>query len=336
MLTSPPSQSHHPKSAFTLVELLVVITIIGILISLLLPAVQSAREAARRLQCSNNLKQLSLAWLNHESSVGFLPSGGWGSYWGPHPDRGFGKRQTGSWGYSVLPFIEQMALYQLGAGGTEAQIQAANKVRIETPLACWNCPSRRPAIAYPMYDKLASWVYNPLPCSDSSARLSAAVRSDYAANGGQSFVSFGVGPTSLSQGDSGGFTFPDASGTTGVNFVRSEITMANIRDGASNTYMIGEKSVSPDLYNTGSSYGDDQSIYVADDFDNVRWTGNGPPYQDQAGSDASALFGSAHESGCNMAFCDGSVRTVSYSISHDVHICLGNRNDGVALDSSSF
>ncbi len=336
MLISPRSQSHHPKTAFTLVELLVVITIIGILISLLLPAVQSAREAARRLQCSNNLKQLSLAWLNHESSVGFFPSGGWGSYWGPHPDRGFGKRQTGSWGYSILPFIEQMALYQLGAGGTEAQIQTANKTRIETPIACWNCPTRRPAIAYPMYDQLASWVYNPLPCADSSARLATAVRSDYAANGGQSFISFGVGPASLSQGDSGIFPFPDAAGTSGVNFVRSEITMANIRDGASNTYMIGEKSVSTDLYNTGVSIGDDQSVYVADDFDNVRWTGPGAPYQDQAGVNAYALFGSAHSSGCNMAFCDGSVRTISYSISLDVHYCLGNRNDGTALDSSNF
>lgn len=327
---------HRLQQGFTLVELLVVITIIGILISLLLPAVQSAREAARRIQCANNLKQLALGCLVHEQAHGFFPTGGWGWHWVGDPDMGFDIRQPGGWIYNILPYIEQSALRDLGLGVTDAAVKKEKlKQLTETPLAVLACPSRRRAVASPPKD----W-WAPIN-ANVSMRLA---KTDYAACAGNPAVTdLMAGPSSITEGLSASYSWPACDGSSkdcnGISFQRSMVTMADVRDGSSNTYMLGEKYLKPESYagSSGSSYdsGDNEAAYTGYNRDFYRST-RFIPLQDRPGYDYVWGFGSAHAAGFHAAMCDGSVRSFSYSIDPEIHRCLGVRNDGKALDASRF
>ncbi len=347
--------------AFTLVELLVVIAIIGVLVALLLPAVQAAREAARRSQCQNNLKQLALGCLNHHDAQKYFPTGGWGWYWVGDPDRGFGKEQPGGWIYNVLPFIEQNALHDLGKDGNkgrnQTQLMAAQQV-LGSPLDIITCPSRRTSQPFPY---TGGGIYNSL-----SPATTGAGRSDYAANSGTVWVepiwnaapaSNEFPPTYDTAATFNGWFYnrvrnlEQSTSTrqlTGVSYQWSEVASQHITDGTSNTYMVGEKYLDPAQYETGQDGGDNETWCTGFNNDNFRKTANGTPpaaltelvpHADTPNLNAPNLnhrFGSAHASGVNMAFCDGSIHLISFSIDWTIHRDLGDIADENPVDTSKL
>jgi prepilin-type processing-associated H-X9-DG protein len=304
-----------------LIELLVVIAIIAILIGLLVPAVQQVRESANRTQCANNLKQLGLACHTHHDTYKVLPSGGWGWNWVGDPDRASGAKQPGGWAYQVLPLIEQRTLRYLGQGGTLAQKQAAALQLLSTPLPLYVCPSRRSGGPYPSQGS-AYFV------GDSAHAVfpSSVARTDYAANAGSQLADeFFGGPSSLAQGDDPNYGWPSTAGCTGVIFQRSNIRLTDIRRGTSNVFLLGEKYLNPDNYETGWDPGDNESMYVGYDNDVYRTTFQGPQ-PDQNGYTNTFIFGSAHVAGFNMCYCDGSVRFIEYAIDMPTYQPSGSRN----------
>src|SRR5437868_1250420 len=144
-----PSQSPKQRTAFTLIELLVVIAIIAILIGLLLPAVQKVREAAARMECSNNLKQIGIGIHMHHDTYKFFPTAGWSDWTHPPTFIAPGQPATGvnqdaGWAYQILPFIEQDNVFKGGGGTTIAQCQI-NVIGAVIPI--YYCPARRIAKA---------------------------------------------------------------------------------------------------------------------------------------------------------------------------------------------
>jgi prepilin-type N-terminal cleavage/methylation domain-containing protein len=349
------------RRAFTLVELLVVITIIGMLMSLLLPAVQSARESARSVQCANNVKQLALGSLDHVNNMGFFPSGGWGYFWAGDPDRGAGMKQPGGWVYSVLPYMDQKNLWAVGAGLSATLKPAAMLPQLTTPLSFLYCPSRRPVT---LYTCSTTSLTSPTDLRNISYPSSVSTypnvsRTDYAMNAGdQGFDQLTAGPTTLAQGDTWALSpcsssmWPCTNGQSGgvkldgVSFLRSQITLGHFAaKGASNTYLLGDKYLDPDNYFSGADLGDNEWAMVGFD-DDIYRDASMPPMQDTRGytnvantSTSASLvspWGSAHPTAIHMAFCDGSVHEISYGIDLTTHQNLANRTSTAAIDPTKI
>jgi prepilin-type processing-associated H-X9-DG protein len=312
----------------------------------LLPAVQAAREAARRVQCQNHLKQIGLAALNHEEVHGFLPTGGWGWGWAGDPNRGFDRRQPSGLFFNALPYLEQTSLHDLGKVTATSPVGppvvvaavtfsprsanlAENKKRVETPVGTYHCPTRRRAVAYP-------YIHGS-PHVNVKPRANVVGRSDYAASSGTGTTAVNPRfPRGYPETLAGGDAAPESAwealhGTSddanGVIYRRSETTIADVRDGTSSTYLAGEKYVDPNYYANGHGYASDQGWDLGYDYDVNRWCG-GAPAQDRPGYYNGTIFGSAHAGTFNMLFCDGSVHAISYNIELETHRRLGNRKDG--------
>jgi prepilin-type N-terminal cleavage/methylation domain-containing protein len=319
------------RTAFTLVELLVVIAIIGVLVALLLPAVQAARESARRTQCNNNLRQIGLAFQNHHDVLQLFPDGG--ENWDPinyprtlvNGTPGTAPNQNWGWGYQILPYIEQTAVW---TAKTDADVRGAT-------IKSYFCPSRRKAMTIVVGTPA-------IPCG----------MLDYVGNGGtEAFKD----PIQTQIVNTIAVDIPGAAvgnGTDGTvvrrpgNFPnRSQsLRMAMITDGTSNTLLAGEKRLRPENLGKAQSH-DDQGFTSGWDRDEICW-GNVPPDIDRRGQDGFYQFGSAHPAAFNSVFCDGSVHIIRYNIQSNntptasqplgVWQRLCKRDDGLSMDDAGL
>jgi prepilin-type N-terminal cleavage/methylation domain-containing protein len=293
-----------PRAGFTLIELLVVIAIIAILVGLLMPAVQSAREAANRIQCTNNLKQLGLAMHLYENDFKALP-----------PTRLDDQGVT--WAYLILPYLEQNNLYK----NWDLSLSYFEQTPLarETPVPLYFCPSRRVPDSPPRL----SLSGDQLIKSDGSlgSQVPGAL-GDYAYSIGTTGADFmcqtpstplcyNVPPNGVGQ-------MAPAGHTKGVR-------IGQITDGTSNTLLVGEKHVPLGQFGQG---GWDNSLYDGAYFSSIgRSAGPAFPLA-QSIRDPGWKFGSYHTHVCQFAFADGSVHVLFDLIRPETLGRLSQINDG--------
>ncbi len=290
------------RRGFTLVELLVVIAIIGILVALLLPAIQAAREAARRTQCTNHLKQIGIAFQNHHDTYRYFPHGG--NHYSYPPDYGqglnpeVGPTQRAGWGFQILPFIEQELIWR-GEGGADAE--ACQRNAMGAAIGTFFCPSRRP----PMAVSGASW-YGP-------SGTYAHGMTDYAGS---------------NHGNTGLIVQINSNGAWANG---GPITTALVVDGTSNTLAVGEKRMN--IKALGTLQNDDNEGYTSGfDHDVMRYTDTAhDPRPDVRSGIGDQRFGSSHPGGFMTVFADGAVHFISYDIDGTNFANMGNRDDGAAI-----
>lgn len=288
-----------PHAGFTLVELLVVIAIIGVLVGLLLPAVQAAREAARRMQCSNNLKQLALALHNYHDTFRTFPGATVRTSGLPGEGQG---RHAWAWGASILPFIEQANLYnRLGVSlGTLHGRLLADRVNVmdamARPLQSFICPSDTGYQGSGQSHIDRKWHTGVFT---SATQFWPATSSYFASQG------------HIQSGNSG----------TGVLTLRQNIRIGHITDGTSNTFLIGERE-SKDCtggswvgtrLDGANSWDGDQAVFGYSR-PQINMSTRIVNYRQANGCGSG--FGSLHTGGCQFALSDGSVRFVSETINH--------------------
>lgn len=387
------------RFGFTLVELLVVIAIIAILVGLLVPAVNAAREQARNLQCKNNLKNLGLGITTHTERQKIFPTGGWGPGWVGYPDYGFGRNQPGGWLYSILPYIDQERLFsydrrtQNSATYNDTVAQKSVNKMVGNPLKVCNCPTRRRPQAYPGNPNV-KLLYGGETGDKSITFSENMAKTDYAINAGNVYNNAGTDnkvvqtvsgkgldcksdnfPTNYTTGASAAWTliFKQIQWRTfGICAAGSEIPPDYVRDGLTQTILLGEKCLDQEYFLSKAANGEDENMYSGFSSSNARVvgagflmleataangsksysnmaniqaavrTGTNPniflPRQDPRGTTGKYRYamGSSHRVGFNTCMCDGSVREVPFTIDPLIYSALGNREDNYNFNTTKF